>query len=48
LMLCGRIAATTDDELASHGFAGKAVPELNYTASLGLYLVRPSRPEPRP
>jgi hypothetical protein len=48
LMLCGRIAATTDEELASHGFAGKAVPELNYTASLGLYLVRPSRPEPRP
>ncbi|MGP8100742.1 MAG: TonB-dependent receptor domain-containing protein [Candidatus Cybelea sp.] len=48
LMLCGRIAATTDDELASHGFAGKAVPELNYTPSLGLYLVRPNRPGPRP
>lgn len=48
LMLCGRIAATTDDELASHGFAGKAVPELNYAPSLGLYLVRPNRPAPRP
>ena len=45
LMLCGRIAATTDAELTSHGFAGKAVPELNYTPSLGLYLVRPA---PRP
>ncbi|MGA8383726.1 MAG: TonB-dependent receptor [Candidatus Cybelea sp.] len=49
LMLCGRIAATTDAELTSHGFAGKAVPELNYTPSLGLYLVRPApRPSPSP
>jgi hypothetical protein len=49
LMLCGRIAGTTDAELASHGFAGKAVPELNYTPSLGLYLVRPApRPSPSP
>ncbi|MFY9737444.1 MAG: TonB-dependent receptor [Candidatus Cybelea sp.] len=47
LMLCGRIAATTDAELASHGFAGKAVPELNYTPSLGLYLLRPA-PRPSP
>jgi len=47
LMLCGRIAATTDAELASHGFAGKAVPALNYTPSLGLYLVRPA-PRPSP
>jgi hypothetical protein len=49
LMLCGRIAATTDAELASHGFAGKAVPEINYAASLGLYLVRPApRTSPSP
>lgn len=49
LMLCGRIAATTDAELASHGFAGKPVPELNYTPSLGLYLERPApRPSPSP
>jgi hypothetical protein len=51
LMMCGRVAATTDDELASHGFAGKAVPELNYTPSLGLYLVRPpprASPSPSP
>ena len=47
LMLCGRIAATTDDELASHGLAGRAVPELNYAPSLGLYLERPNRPGPR-
>jgi hypothetical protein len=48
LMLCGRVAATTDDELASHGLAGKAVPELNYAPSLGLYLVRPNGAAPRP
>jgi hypothetical protein len=49
LMLCGRIAATTDAELASHGFAGKAVPEINYAAPLGLYLVRPApRTSPSP
>jgi hypothetical protein len=48
LMLCGRVAATTDYELASHGIAGKAVPELNYAPSVGVYLVRPSRPVPRP
>jgi hypothetical protein len=49
LMMCGRVAATTDDELAQHGFAGKAVPELNYVPSLGLYLVRQNnRPRPSP
>jgi hypothetical protein len=34
-MLCGRIAATTDAELASHGFAGNAVPELILHAKPG-------------
>ncbi len=49
LMMCGRVSATTDDEIAQHGFGGKTVPELNYTPSLGLYLIRPNnRPSPSP
>ncbi len=49
LLVCGRVAATTDDELAQRGFAGKIVPELNFTPSLGLYLIRPApRPSPSP
>ncbi|MBV8198330.1 MAG: TonB-dependent receptor [Candidatus Eremiobacteraeota bacterium] len=40
LLVCSRIAATTSDELIQRGFAGKPVPELNYTPSLGLYLIR--------
>jgi hypothetical protein len=47
LLACGRVAATTADELAQHGFDGKVVPELNYAPSLGLYLIRPA-PRPRP
>jgi hypothetical protein len=46
LMVCGRVAATTPDELAQRGLGGKPVPELNYAASLGLYLVRTPRPQP--
>jgi hypothetical protein len=42
LIACGRIAATTTDELAQRGFDGKPVPELNYAPSLGLYLIRPN------
>jgi hypothetical protein len=42
LIICGRIAATTTDELSQRGFAGKPVPELNYSANLGLYLIRPN------
>lgn len=50
MMLCGRIAATTVDDVTKRGFGGKAVPELNYTPSLGLYLIRPTfgRPSPSP
>ena len=44
LLVCGRVAATTDDELTKLGFAGKVVPALNYAPSLGLYLIRPPRP----
>ncbi len=47
LVVCGRIAATTSDELGARGLDGKAVPELNYAPSLGLYLIRPNnRPTP--
>jgi len=42
MMLCGRIAGTTAEELAQRGFDGKLVPELNYAPSLGLYLIRPT------
>ncbi len=42
LVICGRIAATTTDELAAHSLDGKPVPEVNYAPSLGLYLIRPN------
>ncbi|MBV8499816.1 MAG: TonB-dependent receptor [Candidatus Eremiobacteraeota bacterium] len=42
LVACGRIAATTTDELAPRGLNGKTVPELNYAPSVGLYLIRPN------
>ena len=49
LMVCGRVAGTTADELQQRGFDGKTVPEMNYAPSLGLYLIRPTpRPSPSP
>ncbi len=42
LVFCGRIAATTSDELTQRGFAGKPAPELNYSTGLGIYLIRPN------
>jgi len=45
LLQCGHISATTPDEIKNRGFDGKPVPELNYAAPLGLYLLRPT---PRP
>jgi hypothetical protein len=50
MMLCGRIAATSVDAVSKLGLGAKAVPELNYAPSLGLYLVRPAfgRPSPSP
>ena len=42
LLACGRVAATTADDLTKLGFDGKPVPELNYAPSLGLYLIRPN------
>jgi hypothetical protein len=58
LLQCGRVAATTADEIRKHGFDGKMVPELNYTPTLGLYFLRPNggfgpggrggRPSPSP
>ncbi|HEY1680092.1 MAG TPA: TonB-dependent receptor [Candidatus Tumulicola sp.] len=47
IVQCGRVAATTPDELKTKNFDGKDVPAMNYTPSLGLYFVRPPRP-PRP
>jgi len=49
MMMCGRIAATTTQELSQRGFDGKTIPSLNYAPSLGLYLIRPApRPSPSP
>ncbi len=49
IIACGRIAATTPQELSQRGFDGKPIPELNYAPSLGLYLVRPApRRSPSP
>jgi hypothetical protein len=44
LLQCGRVATSTTDELTKRGFDGKAVPEMNYAAPLGLYFLRPPRP----
>jgi hypothetical protein len=43
ILMCGRVAAATSDELAQRGFDGAPVPALNYAPALGLYLVRPNR-----
>jgi TonB-dependent Receptor Plug Domain len=49
LLYCGHVATTTAAELAQRGFDGKLVPELNYTPSLGIYLVPPvPRQQPAP
>jgi hypothetical protein len=42
LLQCGRVSATTPDEIKTRGFDGKLVPELNYAQPLGLYFVRPN------
>ncbi|HEY9085477.1 MAG TPA: TonB-dependent receptor [Candidatus Tyrphobacter sp.] len=41
LLMCGRVASGTAAEVAQHGYDGKAVPELNYTPALGIYMIRP-------
>jgi TonB-dependent Receptor Plug Domain len=49
MMICGRISATTTEELSQRGFDGKLIPELNFAPPLGLYLIRPTpRPSPSP
>jgi hypothetical protein len=48
VITCGRVAVATADDLAKRGLGGKAVPELNYAPSTGIYLVRPARPAGRP
>ncbi len=42
LLQCGRVAGATADDIKARGFDAKTVPELNYAAPLGLYLVRPN------
>ena len=48
LLFCGRVAATTPQELVPKGWDGAMQPDLNYNAAYGLYLVRQPRPsQPR-
>ncbi len=46
LLFCGRLAATTTEELRARGLAGVTVPELNYAPSVGMYLIRPANRRP--
>jgi hypothetical protein len=41
LLACGRVATASEQELNQRGYDGKAIPELNYTPALGIYMVRP-------
>ncbi|MGH7737417.1 MAG: TonB-dependent receptor plug domain-containing protein [Candidatus Tyrphobacter sp.] len=40
LLVCGRVATATAQELAQRGWAGAPIPALNYSRALGIYLVR--------
>ena len=49
LLMCGRVATATSEELTQRGFDAKPIPELNYTRALGLYILRnPPRARPSP
>ncbi|MGB6985337.1 MAG: hypothetical protein WBD74_05085, partial [Candidatus Aquilonibacter sp.] len=48
LLFCGRVAATTPQELIPTGWDGMIQPDLNYNAAYGLYLVRPQPRQPNP
>lgn len=44
LLMCGRVAAASPDDLVKRGYDGYMTPEINYAKALGLYIVRPQRP----
>ena len=46
VVMCARVAVTTQDEVTGRGFGGAAIPSLNYAAPLGLYVVRNRLPSP--
>jgi hypothetical protein len=48
LLSCGRVASATAPDIVAKGWDGVLVPDLNYAAPLGLYLIRPQPPQPRP
>lgn len=48
LVQCARVAASTSDELQQRGFDGVMIPGLNYAQPLGLYIIRPQRPQASP
>jgi hypothetical protein len=45
LLFCGRVAAAVPQDVVGKGWDGMMVPELNYNASYGLYLIRPQPPQ---
>jgi len=48
LLFCGRVAASTPEEIVPKGWDGVMAPQLNYNASYGLYLIRPQPRQPNP
>ncbi|HEX8807295.1 MAG TPA: hypothetical protein VF741_10105, partial [Candidatus Aquilonibacter sp.] len=46
LLFCGRVAATTPEELIPKGWDGLMQPDLNYNATYGLYLIRQQLRQP--
>jgi uncharacterized membrane protein YgcG len=48
LLFCGRVAATTPQELVPKGWDGAMQPDLNYNAAYGIYLVRQPPRQPNP
>lgn len=47
LLNCGHVSSASKDELVKLGWDGAAVPSLNYSVKLGLYMVTPQRRAPQ-
>ena len=48
IIACGRVSAAAKDDLTKRNLDGAPPPSLNYTPSLGLYLMRPQPRNSRP
>jgi hypothetical protein len=44
LLSCGHVSSATKDELTQLGWDAAALPSLNFTSKLGLYMLTPQRP----